>query len=285
LTRAQRPGEVDPRSLTVTRIQLHHAAVLVSAMGRSLGARQSGFRHAALFWDRDNNALAGWPLQSLDGLRVQAALSFDPPEIRLLGEDGHRPVFTSIGLRGVTFDDVWRRLLAWLDSAGLDPARLALRTPSDLPAGPITTGKAFAPESAASAELGRWFAFAEERLEDAVRAHGVSLPIPCWPDHFDLATAIRLESPSAPRDAQVTLGFSPGDGTISEPYLYVTPWPLAPSRVAEVPAPAGGRWEVERWLGLALTGTAILAANDGVKTADAFLERGFEIARDLVLAT
>ena len=43
--------------------------------------------------------------------------------------------------------------------------------------------------------------------------------IQLWPEHFDAATTVTL--PSA---QPVNLGFSPGDGFESEPYLYVGPW-------------------------------------------------------------
>lgn len=46
--------------------------------------------------------------------------------------------------------------------------------------------------------------------------------IQLWPEHFDAATTVTL-----PSMEPVDLGFSPGDGFESEPYLSVGPWGAA----------------------------------------------------------
>lgn len=164
-----------------------------------------------------------------------------------------------------------------------------MRIPADLPPGPIQSDEILAPDVEAAIELGRWFAFADACLAEVAVTNDVQLPVPCWPDHFDLAVAVRLGAagararPDLPKDVTVTLGFSPGDAGIPEPYFYVTPWPVPPAGFASLPpAPPGGRWQLDGWTGLVLTATAILEAGDRQGLAAAFLAQGQVICRDLL---
>ena len=225
-----------------------------------------------LTWSDDR--LVGWPIAVAGSSPVSAALEFAPAAVAL-GDDRQ-------DLDGRTYDEIVRAMRSQLEARGFDPARLALRLPGDLEPGPIQSGATMAVDAALSAGLGRWFGFANAHLAEAASAHGVSISVPCWPDHFDLAVAVMIDGAPA-AGAQVTLGFSPGDGSIDEPYFYITPWPVPVDGVAGVPAPAGGRWHVEGWTGLALPASAILVAPDADSATAAFLGRGFEIARDLVL--
>jgi hypothetical protein len=260
---------VDPRTLATTRRALHHAALLVSAVGRSLAPHQPGFRHAALFWERGEGRLAGWPVTTSGG-EIRAVLDLANAAIAL--EPG-----AWFPLRGATADAALRWLRESLASDGI-----AVRRPGDMPPGPLADESTFDPDPAAAGALAAWFDLADERLAEVASAHDVPLPLPCWPDHFDLAAVVKIPPP-APPDAQVTLGFSPGDGTVDEPYWYVTAWPMPPGRVAEIPAPAGGRWQVEGWQGLVLTATTVAGAPDAGATVSTFLERGFEVGRDLLI--
>jgi hypothetical protein len=262
---------------TQTRIALHHAALLVSGVGRSFAERQPGSRHAALYWSDDaGGSLAGWPLVGSSGRPAGAALRFHDPAI-LVGRD-------AIPLEGGTFEEVLDAVRRALTHAGLDGAHLAIRLPGDLEPGPITAPRQrIALDTAASADLGAWYERANRHLAEAASAHDVGLPVPCWPDHFDLAVVVPLPSATV-ANAQVGLGFSPGDGSIDESYFYITPWPVPAAGVAAASAPAHGRWQVEGWTGLALPAGRVEASGDPDGTIAAFLERGFEICRDLVVA-
>jgi hypothetical protein len=268
---------------------LHHAALVVSAVGRSFAPRQPGFRHAALAWNPEERALAGANVQASTRGRVHASVAMEPAALLLRAESGEVPLLTAI-LAGRSLADVQHDLRTALADAGLDAARLTLRLPADLPDGPLHTREPMVIDAAAAAELGRWFGLASDLLEDAAAAHESGLPVPCWPDHFDLAVltapagAVSSPGHAARPDAAVTLGFSPGDGSIPEPYFYVTPWPVPPAGTILPKAPAGGRWQTDGWMGLALTATTIIAADASADLAAAFLDGGYAIARDLVLA-
>ncbi len=281
-------ARVDPRALAATRVELHHVAVLVSGVGRTLARRQPGYLHASLRWDAELGGLAGWPVESPSRGLVRAALVFGPPRVLLLdSRDGPQRVW--IDLIGSRFAEIQEQLSAALTDAGLHAVDFTVRIPADLPPGPIQTGEILAPDPAAARELGRWFAFADQCLAKVAVRHDSRLPVPCWPDHFDLAVAVRLGAagaparPDLPKDATVTMGFSPGDGGIPEPYFYVTAWPVPKGGFAALPpAPPGGRWQLDGWTGLVLTATAILEAGDRQGLAAAFVARGYEICRDLL---
>jgi hypothetical protein len=88
------------------------------------------------------------------------------------------------------------------------------------PLGPVDTP--FDVDVTAAREIADWFSLAWLVLDDVVaslpRQSGVATT-QLWPEHFDAATTVTL-APAQP----VNLGFSPGDGFESEPYVYVGPW-------------------------------------------------------------
>ena len=88
------------------------------------------------------------------------------------------------------------------------------------PLGPLDTP--FDLEPATVAEIAHWFDLAWHVLDDVLAtlpSESEVATIQLWPEHFDAATTVTL-----PSKGSVNLGFSPGDGFESEPYLYVGPW-------------------------------------------------------------
>ena len=130
---------------------------------------------------------------------------------------------------------------------------------------------------------------ANRLLTGQAASRGLDRAVPCWSHHFDMALVAPVPRP----DAQVTLGFSPGDDTIPEPYFYVLAWPLPADLSALPDAPHPGRWQRDGWTGLALPGSLLLAARGSAgpgggdtldAPAQAFFDGGFDIARSLSLA-
>jgi len=75
-------------------------------------------------------------------------------------------------------------------------------------------------EHRASLALGAWYSLGRQVFED-LRAQLDSASVTeaqLWPEHFDLAVTVTLTS-----GADVNVGFSPGDGFETEPYVYVGP--------------------------------------------------------------
>ena len=74
----------------------------------------------------------------------------------------------------------------------------------------------------ASLFLGEWYAVGQTvlaQLPDRLGARAASLSeAQLWPEHFDLAVVVELVG-----GRHVTVGFSPGDSFMDEPYVYVGP--------------------------------------------------------------
>jgi hypothetical protein len=84
-------------------------------------------------------------------------------------------------------------------------------------------------------------------------------PVQLWPHHFDLAVlwlSGRLVPGQDPANAdyadeQMNFGFVTGDGSIPEPYFYVTAYPV-PDTFTNSPLPEGAHWQTEGWTGAVL---------------------------------
>jgi hypothetical protein len=105
---------------------------------------------------------------------------------------------------------------------------------------------------------------------------GSTSPVQLWPHHFDLSLTwlsgrqvIGQEGAEAEeRDEQVGLGFSTGEETDADPYLYAIchPWPDG----VEAQPPSTGSWHSPGWRGAVLPWAEAATAADPVATAVAF---------------
>ncbi len=84
-----------------------------------------------------------------------------------------------------------------------------------------------------------------------------------WPEHFDVGTVVPLAD-----GGHVNLGFSPGDGTVPEPYAYVGPW------TAERPGDPA-YWNAP--FGAALRRSELRGGAAGEAECVAFMVRGVEL--------
>jgi len=98
-------------------------------------------------------------------------------------------------------------------------------------------------------------------------------PIQLWPHHFDLSMVwlpgekIRGQDPADEEhsDKQMNFGFALGDGSIPEPYFYITAYP-EPEAFASLSLPTGARWMNEGFSGAVLLYRDLLA-HDGPESA------------------
>ncbi len=99
--------------------------------------------------------------------------------------------------------------LAWVEA-------LTLHDPPQ----PVPHDQALEVDAEAAAFLADWFGFAWSILEE-LRADAASTEASrpqLWPEHFDPAIEV------LPDKQRASYGFSPGDGGIPEPYIYVSVW-------------------------------------------------------------
>lgn len=134
---------------------------------------------------------------------------------------------------------------------------------------PTTEANAAAPlaiDPASAALLGQWFGLAAavlEQLRADLPAGDPPARVQLWPEHFDLATDLGAEADGS----RITVGASPGDAAIPEPYLYVLPW-------AEVER--GGFWNAESFTGAQLRYAALAGVDDPRSAALQFFHQARE---------
>jgi len=154
----------------------------------------------------------------------------------------------------------------------IDEALASSGVSSDLaPGDEVRSAEEYAAYSTAHAiDLQRALASVAAALEEfraGIREE--TSPIQVWPHHFDLSM-LWLPGPKVAgqdpaneeyADRQMNFGFTFGDGTIAEPYLYVTAYPL-PDVLPVIALPAGTSWRTEGFSGAVLLYKDLAAMDD-----------------------
>lgn len=255
-------GTIPPTHLVAARIDLHWAVQLPAAVGIARATPSADYAQHALTWDGAHHALVSALVPGRRPYRAGLRLS----ERALLLLNGKGSLVDALPLPGLTL----REALAWLERAsanytGEDAPPLA-RPEHELPDHAVAEGAPFGALAAAHAEeLARWFANLSELFSELVRGRPAS-PVRVWSHHFDLDSVLDLG-----RGRKLGLGFSPGDDSYAEPYLYVLPEP-APADGALPPLPAPMEWVTDGWTGAVLRGSALarLPADAQAELAERF---------------
>ncbi|MYI14745.1 MAG: hypothetical protein F4108_03330 [Acidimicrobiaceae bacterium] len=114
--------------------------------------------------------------------------------------------------------------------------------------------------------LGAWFGLATAALEELRFSPGVVEPerVQLWPGHFDPAIA----AGDAGSGRRATYGFSPGDHSHDEPYIYVAAW-------GDVDR-SDPFWNEASFNGASLAFSDLAPAGNHYSAAVAFLEAGYD---------
>jgi hypothetical protein len=218
--------------------------------------RENLHRVAAHVLGRRRSAVSGhFGLRASPRGVATPAFGPEPEVVRVAGPLLVREVGN--GARSMRMDGASLAALAAFAEADLASAFSA--GPATPPPGP--TDEALHFDRDELDELYGWFELAW-RVLDAVTAAPASgtgwSTVQLWPEHFDVGTGRDLGAGRG-----VNLGFSPGDASYDEPYVYVGPW--GPER----PGPAD-YWNAS--FGAVLPRSAV----DRAATAGAFLQRGVD---------
>ncbi|MEO0602830.1 MAG: hypothetical protein AAF211_15410 [Myxococcota bacterium] len=222
-----------------TRIALHHALQVASALSATLRPGDDVHEAANLGWDPQLDALVGRRvgprLDVAAGLRLRDATW-------LVVRDGE--VVEERKVVGSTLD----RARSWLQgvAAYLGCEDRELIPPGyELPPHVAQEGQPLADLDKASLErLHAWYSLASTVLTGLRAQEPRALPVRAWPHHFDLGTLIVLDRESG---RGIGIGMAPGDARIPEPYLYVNPYPSPVG--AELPPLGRGQWHTEAFFG------------------------------------
>ncbi len=249
-------GAAAPKTLQDARLQAHFAVQIAAGLGTELLEPRPDWSHTALCWSSEHRALVGEAVGQKP--RLQCGLRLHDLTLLLLGEEGQQ--IDAYSLHGQTLQDGF----AWLNKAvpphlKQTPDKAFAPRASGLPQHPVQTNEPFSTARSESfVELAKWYENAAHILGTHQKNTPGASPIRCWPHHFDIAFLAVLDPDKDPEAARsVGVGLSPGDGSYSEPYWYVTPWP-SPKDTALPPLSGGGAWHTDGFLAGVLTGSTVV---------------------------
>ena len=261
-----------PASLLEARLQAHHAAQLVAAVGSTFLEPVADDSHPNLGWSRELQALVGRPVPHAAGLRAAIRLA----DLHVLLLDSQQAQVGELTLEGLTLATGYKYLSDLLAERAKQAALEILPTSYELPAHDLEQGAKFGGLSpAALASLGAWYDLASDLLEETREENPGASEVRCWPHHFDLATLISLEG-----EHSIGVGFSPGDGSYAEPYWYVSPWPYPAE--SELPALSSGHWQTDGFTAAILTASQLSAhvgPEDPASVSRSFLQDAVSASR------
>lgn len=139
----------------------------------------------------------------------------------------------------ITAPELFDALAGWLHEQGVERE---LVKPEFMDAAAVCDAE----QSALIADALCWTNGQLTNLAGTIAAQEVA-PILLFPHHFDLSEVWHLRDDGA----QLSLGFSTGDESITEPYVYITAWP-EPAGAADVTLPGTAYWQTEGFSGAVL---------------------------------
>jgi hypothetical protein len=273
-------GNVAPSALTEARLQLHWAAQLVAAVGKTHISPRPDDSHPNMEWWDGMGALVGNPSETTPVFR--AALR--PSAFFLLLLDGNGDVVDEFALEGHTMSEgfVWLESAIMRLSAGRVDRSLD-RTLYDIPAHRVAGGAPFGVPTRELVEMSAWFANGDLAMRRFVGSIPNVTAVRCWPHHFDVGVLHFVDAPTdSVGNRSVGMGMTPGDDYYAEPYWYVNPFP-PPEGPDPLPTlGGGGQWHQGDWFGAVLLGRDAIrgsSARDQERQVATFLQSAFEAAR------
>jgi hypothetical protein len=147
--------------------------------------------------------------------------------------------------------EIYNNVRLWLESHG---EKVDLELPKF-----SSRSRHFNPQQAKNYATALWWMETQFHSLKTNLIEGLSSPILLFPHHFDLSLVWFPYND----DRQVALGFSTGDETIPEPYLYLTAYP-EPAGFTALQIPSKAFWQSDGFSGAILPYSALSASSDPV---------------------
>ncbi|MDF0555305.1 hypothetical protein [Kamptonema sp. UHCC 0994] len=275
----QKVRNIDPQSLTETRIQLHYAIQFMAAVGNFLIEPQPDYSHASLTWNSELKVF----VSSLVTAEQPFYVALEPISLTSLVLDAQGNQLAEFSLPQKNLNDGMNWLKQTIEPLGADLAKLNFVTyPDDFPDSAIARGATFnSNDEAKRQELTAYFANTNSILQAvSTRTEGTS-SVHIWPHHFDIAMLISLPYTKKDEAVSIGVGMSPGDGSYDRPYWYVTPWPY-PDPTSLTQLAGGGIWHTEGWVGAILTASQLSQGEEQQAQVEAFLDSAIEASLELL---
>ncbi len=231
------------------RGQLHQAAQLLAAAGISYIEARPDDSHTAMLWDFETNRFLSQAFGN--DLSFQVALNPSDLTLSIIKSDvsSHE-----ISLNGISLKQAAEKLQSLLEGQGLPENIFTMEKHYELPDYPDQWDLAFdTSDSEAFQTLANSYGNAYSALLKMASSDARSGDILVWPHHFDLAFLINVaEDKHGNLSKSIGLGISPGDGSYTAPYYYVTAWPAPTIDEILGKLKSAGKWHTEGWIGMVL---------------------------------
>ena len=241
----QRFPELLPERVAPTRDALHAYAKLIGQWAESNRRRRKHWWHLSL-----RPSLCGLTTGVIrSNINFELELDFRGSALRVAHDNG----MASVNLCGQSQRELAEFVHRQLELAGIEVC--AVPTFDELDE---------TPHPACSAQVARDMHVALASITATLEEFRATIreetsPIQVWPHHFDLSMVwlpgarIAGTDPADEEaaDKQMNFGFLFGDGSIGEPYLYVTAYPQLEALQA-TPLPAGAEWHSDGFQGAVL---------------------------------
>lgn len=275
----QKIGNIEPQSLTDSRLQLHYAIQFMAAVGNFLTEPQPDYSHASVTWNSELKVFVSGLVITEQPFQV----ALEPVSLTSLVLDDQGNKLAEFSLLHKTLNEGMNWLQQTIEPLGADITKLNLVSyPDDFPDHPLAHGATFEDISKAKRqELTAYFTNTFLILQAILAKKEGASPIHIWPHHFDIATLISLSYTQKDEAASIGVGMSPGDSSYEEPYWYVTPWPY-PDSVTLTELASGGTWHREGWVGAILTASQLSQDEKQPEKLTAFLDSAISASRSLL---
>ena len=267
---------IEPRRLSVARLQAHHAAQWLARAARAYVPPQPGDGHTNLGW---NDTVDGFTTHRMqDGMCLRLKIV----DLTLV-LDGVESTIQSFSLDGRTDAQARQWLGRQFGARGLDARALDTPPPYEIPGHAVSQGGAYSVEDVADALAGlaAWFANAAYLLvriqRQMIGRKLTASDVRCWPHHFDLATLISVPTLRTDVTGYAGVGLSPGDEYYDEPYFYVSVYP-EPDITALPCVLKLGHWHTSEFTAAIAPAHRIVAANHQENEVDEFLRATVDVA-------
>lgn len=244
------------KNLVPTRDRIRDAALVLGSLQRAfLPKHPRDWQHGLEVTMRGLSTQAFM----VAGKETRASLDLVTYKVRL---DGNK-----WPLKHCDGPEILREVRAWVQAQDVE---------AELEETKFSNGGGFDPEQAKAYAEALWWLDARFRALKAELKEGVTSPILLYPHHFDLS----LVWFPYDDERQLGLGFSTGDETITEPYLYLTAYP-EPKGFTAIGLPGGAYWQSDGFSGAILPYSALRASDRPEELFGQFANRTFAEAREL----
>ncbi len=263
---------LDTQKLSDVKQQFHLALQNVAAVGRKFLEHSDNDENATLTWIPGLSRLAGKWIEG--NVRFRSSISFDDFSIYLVDERVN--TISSFSVVGKTH----RQIMIWLEEQigklQLQASDLTLNLPYKIQDSPQLNGEKFqANDPDVTMELMKYFHNTFKVLREFKKSRELNSEVYVWPHHFDEALTVMIKDTGDPEtNSTITLGMSPGDESIQEPYFYVSTWPHV--LTSQLPLLENGAiWVEEEWTGSVFLSSELIKKKNQEEIIVNYFEKAF----------